>query len=61
MIASSRSRMVELEQPVDLSIGYWTAWVDDAGRLHFRDDVYGRDQQLARELRQEPPLSTSLQ
>ncbi len=51
---SGRSRMVKLENSLNLSIGYWTAWVDDAGRLNFRDDIYGRDLQLARELRQNP-------
>ena len=51
---SNSTRMIRLEKPIDLSIGYWTAWVDDAGRVNFRDDIYGRDQQLARELRQSP-------
>jgi len=54
LVDSGNSRMIQLEKPVELSIGYWTAWVDDAGRINFRDDVYGRDQQLARELRQSP-------
>jgi murein L,D-transpeptidase YcbB/YkuD len=52
LVASNNSRMVRLAKPVELSIGYWTAWVDDAGQLNFRDDIYGRDRQLARELRQ---------
>lgn len=53
---SGRSRMVALEKSVDLRIGYWTAWVDEAGRINFRDDIYGRDIRLARELRQASPL-----
>ncbi len=52
LFASNSSRMIQLDPPVELTIGYWTAWVDDVGRLNFRDDIYGRDQQLARELRQ---------
>jgi murein L,D-transpeptidase YcbB/YkuD len=52
VISSNSSRMIQLERPVDLKIGYWTAWVADSGRLNFREDVYGRDQRLARELRQ---------
>ncbi|HSR41422.1 MAG TPA: L,D-transpeptidase family protein, partial [Longimicrobiales bacterium] len=31
-------------------IGYFTAWVDGEGLLNFRDDVYGHDERLAREL-----------
>ncbi len=55
LLASGGSRMIRLEEPVALKIGYWTAWVDDAGRMDFRDDIYGRDRILARELRQKPP------
>ncbi len=52
---SNRSRMVNLEKSVALNIGYWTAWVDESGRINFRDDIYGRDLRLARELRQASP------
>lgn len=55
LLKSRSSRMISLEEPVALSIGYWTAWVDEGGRLNFRDDIYGRDQRLAKELRQTPP------
>lgn len=52
LLASRGSRFVEIADPVALYIGYWTAWVDEAGRINFRDDIYGRDLRLARELRQ---------
>lgn len=42
--------MVPLTRRVPVMITYFTAWVDDAGRLNFRDDIYGHDQQLAAEL-----------
>lgn len=34
---------VYLDQPVGVHIVYWTSWVTPAGRVQFRDDVYGRD------------------
>ncbi len=37
-----------------VSIGYFTAWVDDDGLLNFRDDVYGHDERLAEELFYDP-------
>jgi murein L,D-transpeptidase YcbB/YkuD len=35
--------MVPLPTPYQVHIGYWTAWVDEDGVLHFRRDIYGRD------------------
>ncbi len=43
-------RMVKVVPPMPVTIGYFTAWVDSDGRLNFRDDVYGHDARLAREL-----------
>jgi murein L,D-transpeptidase YcbB/YkuD len=34
---------VRLESPIPLHIVYNTAWVDEAGMVQFREDVYGRD------------------
>jgi murein L,D-transpeptidase YcbB/YkuD len=33
-----------------VTIGYFTAWIDLDDRLNFRDDVYGHDDRLAKEL-----------
>jgi murein L,D-transpeptidase YcbB/YkuD len=31
-------------------ITYYTAWVDDNGKLNFRDDIYGHDKDLAQKM-----------
>ncbi len=36
--------------PRPVLVVYFTAWVDDGGRLNFRDDIYGHDRRLAAEL-----------
>lgn len=42
--SGSRTRAVELDQPIPVHIVYWTAWVDEEGLLNFRPDIYRRDQ-----------------
>ncbi|MFP5306668.1 MAG: murein L,D-transpeptidase, partial [Gammaproteobacteria bacterium] len=45
--AGDRSR-IELPEPVPVYLYYLTAWVDEgSGRLHFREDIYDRDRELA--------------
>jgi murein L,D-transpeptidase YcbB/YkuD len=36
-----------LKNKIPVYIGYFTAWVDDEGVIHFYDDVYQRDDRLA--------------
>lgn len=40
-------RWYRLKTKIPVYIGYFTAWVDTKGTLHFYDDIYKRDQQLA--------------
>lgn len=40
---SGREQVVRLKKGVPVSIVYFTAWVDETGKLNFRDDIYGRD------------------
>jgi murein L,D-transpeptidase YcbB/YkuD len=47
---SSKEQFVRLAHKRPVTIGYFTAWVDRRGLLHFRDDVYGHDARLAAEL-----------
>ncbi len=43
-------KYVTLKNPVPVYIGYLTAFVDNEGRINFRDDVYKRDAELAKTL-----------
>ena len=38
-----KERTVKLKQKVPVHLTYITAWVDEAGSLQTRDDVYGHD------------------
>jgi murein L,D-transpeptidase YcbB/YkuD len=51
-------RVVPLEKPVPVYIVYFTAWRSNDGTVHFRDDIYGRDEELWSELREDPPVET---
>ncbi|MEO8765949.1 MAG: L,D-transpeptidase family protein [Ginsengibacter sp.] len=38
---------VRVKNPVPVFITYYTAWVDDDGKLNFRKDIYGHDANIA--------------
>jgi murein L,D-transpeptidase YcbB/YkuD len=42
-IARGVERYVPLPAALPVHLVYWTAWVTDAGTLHFRPDIYGHD------------------
>jgi len=41
---------VTLKEKVPVFIVYFTAWVDKDGLLNFRDDIYGHDQKMSKQL-----------
>jgi len=45
VLQSGINTPVRLAQPIPVHLVYRTAWVDGAGAVQFRDDVYGRDKQ----------------
>lgn len=47
---NTREHWVKLKHEVPVYIVYFTSWVDQNGDLHFRDDIYGRDERLLVEL-----------
>jgi L,D-transpeptidase YcbB len=40
---AGRENVVPLAQPIPVTIGYFTAWVDEDGTVEFRPDVYRHD------------------
>ena len=44
---SSKEKWVTLNKIVPVFITYFTSWVDADGILHFADDIYGHDKNLA--------------
>ena len=47
-VAQRTERQVGLARRVPVSIRYVTAWVEESGEVHFREDVYGHDAALDR-------------
>jgi murein L,D-transpeptidase YcbB/YkuD len=47
-INSGKSSGLVLTKPMPIFFTYWTAWVDQAGVLQLRPDVYHRDRRLLR-------------
>lgn len=52
-------KYVKLKKAVPVFITYYTAWVDDDGRLNFRDDIYDHDQKLARKVFNDAVVNTT--
>jgi murein L,D-transpeptidase YcbB/YkuD len=55
VIAGGVERTVRLTHPLPVHLLYWTAWSDEDGTLHFRNDIYQRDQAVWRALQADPP------
>ncbi|MEM7292492.1 MAG: L,D-transpeptidase family protein, partial [Pseudomonadota bacterium] len=45
-LASGETTNVTLDKSLPVHLVYLTAWVDESGRLQFRNDVYNRDANL---------------
>ena len=42
-IKSGKTQTIYLITPVPVHLTYFTCWVDNDGKLHFRPDIYKRD------------------
>ncbi|HEX6171147.1 MAG TPA: L,D-transpeptidase family protein, partial [Chitinophagaceae bacterium] len=47
---SGDEKYVKVKDPIPVVITYYTAWVDENGRLNFRQDIYGHDEKLAEKM-----------
>ncbi len=54
-IEARETKVIELRSPITVHLQYWTAWVDENGRLNFRKDIYDRDRLLDQALRERMP------
>lgn len=48
VIAAGVEKTVLLQDPISVYVLYWTSWMDSDGIVHFRNDIYGQDDSLAR-------------
>ncbi|SFM97514.1 L,D-transpeptidase catalytic domain [Chitinophaga sp. YR627] len=47
---SGKEKYVRVKDPVPVLITYYTTWVDEAGKLQFREDIYDHDTYMAGKL-----------
>lgn len=56
IVASKQTQTISLIEQPNIHLLYWTAWVDDAGLIQFRKDIYDRDSALISKILEAPPL-----
>ncbi|NIQ97874.1 MAG: L,D-transpeptidase family protein [Desulfuromonadales bacterium] len=49
-VQSKENMAIALPEPVPVYLVYWTAWAERDGTVHFRNDVYERDESLISDL-----------
>lgn len=49
IVITGKRKIVTLRNPLAIHLTYRTAWMDNKGILHFRDDIYRRDQVIISE------------
>jgi L,D-transpeptidase YcbB len=54
-IDSGSNKIITIKNKIDVHLLYWTAWVGKEGIVHFREDIYRRDEKLIRALQQHAP------
>jgi murein L,D-transpeptidase YcbB/YkuD len=59
VIEKRETRIVHLPKAIRIHLLYLTAWADEQGTLQFRNDIYGRDEQLYMALLKRPARLTN--
>jgi len=49
-LKGDEEKFVKLKDPVPVLISYYTAWVDENGKLNFREDIYDHDLELSKKM-----------
>ncbi len=47
---SGEEKFVKVKDPIPVIITYYTAWVDENGKMNFREDIYGHDGRLKQKM-----------
>jgi len=55
LVASAKTTVVKLAKPLPVHLTYSTVWLGEGGTIHFRDDIYARDDLLFQALFGYPP------
>ena len=54
LLATDQEKYVKLKDPVPVIITYYTCWINDDGKIEFREDIYNRDKKMSRKLFAQP-------
>ncbi len=49
LFETTQTHHIRFDNPVELHVTYWTAWLDESGTLYFGDDLYRRDEAILAE------------
>ncbi len=58
-LGNSETHSVTLPQKVPVYLTYFTAWTDDTGKIQYYDDIYGRDEAMAKAFAYDVGMSKS--
>lgn len=58
-LGTGKTLTTQLREPLTVYLTYFTSWVDRAGEVHFRSDIYGRDADLISTMGVEKPPVTA--
>jgi len=56
---TNQNKIIRLPRPIPVYLVYLTAWRNENGEVNFREDIYGRDPELARALTELAPANGS--